>query len=108
MKKDIEDLIAKAENNGWTVDVDGNEYTFYQYSPAGQDFSFSVTGETKEELLNEITKYRDDFDCSEEAYLWLDSSGHGTNGAPYDMKDVYEDMAACAEMVLDLIFELQE
>lgn len=25
-------------------------------------------------------------------YLWLDDEGHGSNGAPYDMKDVYEDM----------------
>lgn len=29
---------------------------------------------------------------SYETYLWLDSNGHGKNDAPYDMKDVYEDV----------------
>lgn len=108
MKKNIKELITTAKNNGWSIDVDKNEYTFSQFSPAGQDFSFSVTGETREELLDEIKKYNDGFDCSEEAYLWLDNSGHGKNGAPYDMKDVYDDMAACSEMVLNLICVLQE
>ena len=37
------------------------------------------------------------FDVSEEAYLWLDNSGHGKNGAPYDMKDVYEDIEEAKE-----------
>lgn len=33
-----------------------------------------------------------EYDVSYETYLWLDDEGHGSNGAPYDMKDVYEDM----------------
>ena len=44
----------------------------------------------------------DNYDCSYEAYLWLDNTGHGTNGAPYDMKDVYEDMEACEKMIFEL------
>ena len=108
MKKGIKCLIATAEDNGWSVDVDEGEYTFSQSSPAGQDFSFSVTGESKEEIIDAIKEYRESFDCSEEAYLWLDSSGHGTNGAPYDMKDVCEDMEACAEMVDELCGALDE
>jgi hypothetical protein len=107
MKKEIKDLITIAESNGWSVDADGNEYTFSQYSPAGQDFSFSVTGETKKELLDGVKEYSESFDCSEEASLWLDSSGHGTNGAPYDMKDLYEDMEACAQMVDELCTALE-
>lgn len=34
--------------------------------------------------------------------MWLDNEGHGTNGTPYDMKDVYEDMEACEEMTFKL------
>ena len=34
--------------------------------------------------------------------LDLDNTGHGLNGAPYDMKDVYEDMEACKKMVYEL------
>lgn len=29
---------------------------------------------------------------SYETYIWLDDTGHGRNGAPYDMIDVYNDM----------------
>lgn len=35
-------------------------------------------------VSNEI----DIFDESSAAYGWLDESGHGTGGAPYDMEDV--------------------
>lgn len=59
-------------------------------------------------LLNNIKDYYDNYDCSYEAYLWLDNTGHGTNGAPYDMKDVYEDMEACEEMTFELWKSLSE
>lgn len=86
-----------------------------KFSSAGQDFSFSVEiGNTLEELQDEIARYYESFDVSEEAYYWLDDSGHGKNGAPYDMKDVYEDMEECKEFIYDafclirnLIFEKQ-
>ena len=42
-----------------------------------------------------------------ETYLWLDSDGHGKNGAPYDMKDLYEDMEACREIIYEL-YEIVE
>lgn len=79
-------------------------YEFSKYSPADQDFSFEA--EMKDNnvhtLLNDIEEYYDNYDCSYEAYLWLDNTGHGLNGAPYDMKDVYEDMEACKKMVYEL------
>ena len=86
-----------------------------KFSSAGQDFSFCVEiGETLEELRDEIITYYENFDVSEEAYYWLDDSGHGKNGAPYDMKDVYEDMEECKEFIYDafclirnLVFEQQ-
>ena len=93
-------LIAKFEEHDFSVtcDEDG-EITFGKYSPAGQDFSFSVNADTLGELFNKIGDYYYNYDPSEEAYLWLDSTGHGRNGAPYDMKDVYEDMEACKEYI---------
>ena len=44
----------------------------------------------------------------EEAYIWLDDSGHGKNGAPHDMKDVYEDMEACKSMLGELVGVVNE
>ena len=46
--------------------------------------------------------YYNDFDVSYEAYLWLDNTGHGTNGAPHDMKAVYEDMEECEGFIYEL------
>lgn len=102
-------IIEIAEENGWKVDIESNDgddfsYEFSKYSPADQDFSFEAEMEDNNvhTLLNDIEEYYDNYDCSYEAYLWLDNTGHGLNGAPYDMKDVYEDMEACKKMVYEL------
>ena len=97
-------LIAKIKKHGFSVNRDEDEWEFGKYSPAGQDFSFSVYADDIDELAEKVLAYYDDFDVSEEAYLWLDHTGHGCNGAPYDMKDVYEDMEACQ----DYIYEVYE
>lgn len=108
-------IVEIAEENGWKVDVESNDgdnfsYEFSKYSPAGQDFNFEAEMEDNNvyALLNNIKDYYDNYDCSYEAYLWLDNTGHGTNGAPYDMKDVYEDMESCEEMSLELWKSLSE
>lgn len=113
-KKEIKKLIKKAETLDWIVTIeDDNDskpiYLFSKYSPAGQDFSFSCDSESNiERLLTNIFAYYHDFDCCEEAYIWLDDTGHGKNGAPYDMKDLYNDMEACADMIYDLYVELKD
>lgn len=38
-----------------------------------------------------------------EAYLWLDSNGHGKNGAPYRMRDVLDDMEEAEKMIEALL-----
>lgn len=107
MKKDIRELIEVAEELGWSITEEGeNQYLFSKFSPAGQDFNISVDGEDAEELIDNIYEVYTNFDVSEEAYLWLDETGHGTNGAPYDMRDLYNDMEACEQMILDLYNEL--
>lgn len=108
-------IVEIAEENGWKVDVESNDgdnfsYEFSKYSPAGQDFNFEAEMEDNNvyALLNDIKDYYYNYDCSYEAYLWLDNTGHGTNGAPYDMKDVYEDMEACEGMTFELWKSLSE
>ena len=103
------------ENQGFVVDIvdngDGNyTFIFSKYSPAGQDFSFEADIEENniQYLLDNINEYYSHYDCSAEAYLWLDETGHGKHGAPYDMKDVYEDMEACEQYVFDLYHILRK
>ena len=109
MKTLNEKIVKIANEQDWKVDIVDNgdgDYTFVfqKYSPAGQDFYFEADMEDNniQYLLDNIYEYYSNYDCSEEAYLWLDNTGHGRNGAPYDMKDVYEDMQACEKAVLDL------
>lgn len=98
-------LIAKLEAHDFTVRREEDEWEFGKYSPAGQDFWFTVYANDIDELAEKVLDYYENFDVSEEAYLWLDHSGHGKNGAPYDMKDVYEDMKACEDYI-DEVYEI--
>lgn len=108
MNKDIEKIIEIAENLEWTVtEEENNEYLFSKYSPAGQDFNMEIECKNVDDLINSIYQRYENFDCSYETYIWLDNTGHGKNGAPYDMKDLYEDMEACEQMILDLYNELE-
>lgn len=109
MKTLNEKIVKIANAQDWEVDICDNgdgDYTFafQKYSLAGQDFNFEADMEDNniQSLLYNIHEYYSNYDCSENAYLWLDETGHGKNGAPYDMKDVYEDMEACKQYILDL------
>ena len=121
MDKRFEKINEIAESEGWQVDYSysGEKdswviFSFYKDSPAGQDFYFevSVPNEDDEDIFYDnvadaIYKYWEDFDVCYETYIWLDETGHGRNGAPYDMKDLYEDMQACEDMIHDLWLALE-
>jgi hypothetical protein len=102
-----------ASDLGWSVSWDKNNngskfVMFSQFSPAGQDFNCEVDYKTLDEIWNKVFEYYKSYDPSYEAYLWLDESGHGKNGAPYEMIDVYNDMKACEEMLCNLYQALKE
>ncbi len=111
MKRTISNLLKIAEECGWSYqNEDINTILFSQYSPMGQDFNFVIDdiderGKCADALVDNLERYIDNFDVSYETYLWLDTSGHGSNGAPYDMKDLYEDMEACRNMMQTLLDE---
>ena len=116
MDKKFEKIYEIAEREGWKVDYEYTDeketnicFQFGKYSPAGQDFYFEVCVRNEEDedivfyyLNHAIYKYWEGFDVCYETYIWLDETGHGRNGAPHDMKDLYEDMQACADMIHDL------
>ena len=115
MDKRFEKINEIAERKGWQADcyyVNKKTelcFSFEKYSPAGQDFYFSVSVPNEDDedvfydnVADAIYKYWEGFDVSYETYIWLDETGHGRNGAPYDMMDVYKDMEACETMIHDL------
>lgn len=100
-----ENLLKAIEEKDFTVTIYEDEIYFGKFSSAGQDFSIvvNVTPETEiSDIRHDIWEIYYNFDVSEETYLWLDSTGHGKNGAPYDMKDIYEDMEECQSFILEL------
>lgn len=108
-------LTTLSSKLGWSISFDKKtssfdkeNITFLKYSPAGQDFSFSVSADDFEDLSIEILEYHDSYDVSYEAYIWLDSWGHGVNGAPYDMRDVYDDMQSCKDSIYELYESVNE
>lgn len=126
--QELIDAITKvAEDNGWSVNVeeatrwnpdtrkveskgDVFEFTFSQYSDAGQDFSFFVDMKDGdiETLIESISDYYEGFDPDYEASLWIGSDGHGKNGAPDRIADIVKDMEQCEEMVRDLLYAIEE
>ena len=122
MDKKFEKIYEIAEREGWKVDysyTDEKEtevcFSFSKFSPAGKDFYFEVSVPNEEDedtfcenVADAIYAYWEDFDVSYETYLWLDDTGHGKNGAPHNMKDLYEDMQACSDMIHDLWFSLKD
>lgn len=115
MKKSIEKLLNRAKENGWSVTVDGNYINIGKHSPAGQYFIFDIDVTDFEEenditaadlFVESIHAEYDGYDVSCEAYLRLDCDGHGINGMPYDMRDVYDDMEAVKDMLWNLYDDL--
>ena len=116
MDKKFEKIYEIAEREGWKVDsyyvgeLDLKvAFSFEKYSPAGRDFVFEVCvrNEVYEDLVFEYLKhavyeYWECFDVCYETYILLDETGHGRNGAPHDMKDIYEDTQDCADMIHNL------
>ena len=118
MDKKIEKIYEIAEREGWAVShtvCQGEiSFEFSKLSPAGQDFCFTRDVDYEddedyvfEELRDAVYRYWENFDVCEETYIWLDNTGHGRNGAPHDMKDLYEDMQACEDMIHDLWLALE-
>lgn len=103
MYKSTEKYYAEAAKKlGWTIEFDGKRANLQTYSDKGQDVNFDISFNDEDDFLEEIERIYESYDPSQEAYLWLDSSGHGKNGAPYDMKDVYDDMKEVETRLHDL------
>ena len=93
----------------WNVEEeDTNCYNLQRFSSEGQDFNISVKGIDMDDFLHNLYEAYENFDVSTEAMLWLDSEGHGCNGAPYEMIDVYNDFEECRQKIDELWDALNE
>ena len=105
---DINELLDKAEELGWCIHEDHEEWEFSQYSPAGEDFSFCVCTSdvnSPEDLAREIRSYANDFDAEEHTKMWVEAQGH-VSGVP-DIKTLVKD-ADDIKLMLDELASAME
>lgn len=107
MMDHLNKIIETAKELKWNVYQVPYYIRFSRYSPAGQDFNIEIDYTDVEDILKKVSDFYEAYDVSYETYLWLDELGHGTNGAPYDMRDLYDDMEACENMVCELAEALE-
>lgn len=109
----IEELINRiteiAESEGWNVNVEKCKdntasFEFSKYTPAGQDFSFTIelNDDDTNGFIGAVDDFYESFDIDAETYLWINPDGHGKHGAPYHIKDILADMEKVEEMLGEL------
>ena len=107
----MKSLIQKAENLDWKVtnsrEKGVTELEFSKYSPAGEDFSFSVSGKTKKELKDEIQSYATDFDVDEHIELWIEARKNGVDGVP-NIRELVKDADDIYDMLEELAIEVSK
>ncbi len=108
MTKAIEWIKGKAELHGWSIyEGDDNEYEFSQYSPAGEDFAFCVSGTTADEIIDGVREYAREFDVDEHVEMWIEARRHGVGGVP-SARTLVHDAETLKEWLEDLASVLSQ
>ena len=103
MNTNLEKLFAYIETLGWDVYCDGDgSVALYQFSPAGEDFGFTVSANN---LIEDVKDYAESFDSEEHAAMWYDAGQRGVRCVP-SLHELVEDADAIQEMLNDLAMDL--
>ena len=87
----------------WNVTVSKDYIDISQFSPAGEDFFFTVT---RDNFVNEIISYAENFDADEHAEMWVENM-HTVSGVPQSIRELINDADAIKEMLLELANEIR-
>ena len=101
----LDELKDHIEALGWNVtEYEKNEWNIAQYSPAGEDFSFSIThNDSIKDAILEIFCYAYNFDVDEHIEMWVEARNNGVSGVPnartlvHDAEDIQEMLDALSE-----------
>lgn len=97
-------IIKTSEALGWSVEDDGDTVSFYQYSPAGEDFSFTIG---KGNIIEEVKEYAADFDIDEYIEMWIEAKRNGASGVP-SARELVHDAEDIDSMLQELAVALSE
>ncbi len=103
MNTNLEKLFAYIETLSWDVYCDGDgSVELYQFSPAGEDFGFTVS---ESNLIEDVKDYAESFDSEEHAAMWYDAGQSGVRGVP-SFPELVEDAESIQEMLNELAMDL--
>lgn len=103
-----EDVVYYCEKLGWSVDLDEDDgiAELRQYSPAGEDFSFTARCGDLKEFVSDVEDYADNFDTDEHVRLLLNAKAHGFAGVP-TARELVDDAEAIFDMLDNLAYTLR-
>ena len=107
-KKWYEKVVKTAEDLGWTIYRDdelSNCWEFEKFSPAGEDFSFTVYAKNLTELKEELQSYYDYFDREDHTFELLEAKRNGFRGVP-DLDTLVQDSQDIEDMLEELAVEV--
>lgn len=95
MKRKLKQVCEKLN---WNVYEYENDIELEKYSPAGENFIFSVN---KKNCIEEIKKYILNFDADEHAEMWINNM-HTVSGVPQSVRILINDADAIQDMLNEL------
>lgn len=97
--------IEACEKLDWRVRVSEDEIELEKYSPAGEDFIFSITDLSN--IPGAVREYADGFDTDEHIEMWILARRSGVSGIP-TAAELVEDARDIKNMLLELADALSD
>lgn len=99
--------IEKAgREDGWTTCFDIDGVILERKAPSWTIFTVNLNADSLTGMIQELDLFVQDFDVSEATYQALDETGHGKDGAPYELIDVWTDIFDCRQKSCKLLGRL--
>lgn len=106
MPKLMDALTDAAELLDWSVHINDDCIEFEKYSPAGEDFILTITGNDEARVAEKVRECAYDFDPDEHAEMWVES--RGKRGVPDSIRTLIDDADAIKEMLFELADALRK
>lgn len=91
------------EDLGWNVTVYEDDVELRKTSPAGENFSISISSDS---LPDSVRGAAENFDIDDHVYMMLDAKRSGLSGVP-DVRTLVDDAEAIQEMLDELADALE-
>ena len=96
--------IIDLSEHGYDVPDGVKQYEFFQYSPAGEDFSFLIEVTDDSEIPEKVREVVNNFDVNDHVKMWIEAQGH-MSGVP-DAVTLVHDAEEIKNMLVSLYYAM--